>query len=91
MLNFNDAESPDKSVTTNTLPVTGFLRLPQIVGNPRTKPPTPPLIPVCKSSWWDGVKKGIYPQPVKIGPRTTAWKVEDICELIYKLSNNKDA
>lgn len=91
MKNFNNAESPDESVTTNTLPVTGFLRLPQIIGNPKTKPPTPPLIPVCKSSWWDGVKNGIYPQPVKIGPRTTAWKVEDICELIDKLSDNKVA
>jgi prophage regulatory protein len=51
------------------LPETGFLRLRQIV---------PSLIPVGKSTWWSGVKEGRYPRPVKLGPRTTAWRVEDI-------------
>ena len=58
------------------LPETGFLRLPQIVGNPKTD--IPPLIPVSKSTWWQGVRTGRFPQPVKLGPRTTAWRVEDI-------------
>jgi prophage regulatory protein len=40
------------------------------------------LIPVSKSSWWAGVKSGKYPQPVKLGPRTTAWRVSDIRALI---------
>ncbi len=39
-------------------------------------------IPVSKSSWWQGVKDGRYPKPVKLGPRITAWRVEDICALI---------
>ena len=30
------------------LPETGFLRLPQIIGNPKAKPPIPALIPVKK-------------------------------------------
>jgi prophage regulatory protein len=66
------------------LPTTGFIRLPTIIGNPKSNPPIPPLIPVCKSSWWAGVKSGIYPKPIKIG-RSTAWKVEDIEQLISKL------
>lgn len=66
----------------NALPETGFVRLPQIVGDPKAKPPTPPIIPVCKSAWWSGVKSGRFPQPVKLGPRTTAWRVEDIRALI---------
>lgn len=37
-----------------------------------------PIIPVSKSTWWDGVKSGRYPKPVKLGPRVTAWRVEDI-------------
>lgn len=78
-------------VLKQTLPTTGFIRLPNIIGNPKSNPPITPLIPVSKSSWWAGVKSGIYPQSVKIGPRTTAWKVEDIRKLIDKLSNNKDA
>jgi len=66
----------------NRLPETGFLRLPQIIGDPRSTPPTPPIIPVKKTSWWAGVKSGRYPKPVKLGPRTTAWRVEDIRALI---------
>lgn len=64
------------------LPETGFLRLPQIIGNPKAVPPIPALYPVGKSSWWSGVKSGRFPQPVKLGPRVTAWRVEDIRTLI---------
>lgn len=64
------------------LPETGYLRLTQIIGNPKSDPPTPPVIPVGKSTWWAGVKSGRYPQPVKLGPRITAWRVEDIRNLI---------
>lgn len=62
------------------MPKTGFLRLPSII-----KPAGP--IPVSKSTWWAGVKDGRFPQPVKLGPRITAWRVEDIRELIEKLGS----
>lgn len=68
----------------NTLPATGFLRLSQIIGNPNAEPPIPAIIPVKKTTWWNGVKNGLYPKPVKLGPRVTAWRVEDILELIQK-------
>jgi len=64
------------------LPETGFLRLTQIIGNPKTSPPIPPLIPIGRSSWWNGVRTGRFPKPVKLGPRTTVWRVEDILLLI---------
>lgn len=64
------------------LPETGFLRLPQIIGNPKATPPIPAIIPVSKSAWWEGCKTGRYPKPVKLGPRTTAWTVESIRTLI---------
>jgi prophage regulatory protein len=60
----------------------GFLRLRQIIGDPNAEPPIPPIIPVKKSYWWDGVRKGRFPQPVKLGPRVTVWRVEDIRALI---------
>jgi|TARA_B100002003_G_scaffold231279_1_gene242144 predicted DNA-binding transcriptional regulator AlpA len=63
-----------------TLPESGFLRLSQILGNPKTE--TPAIIPVSKSTWWAGVKTGRFPQPVKLGPMTTVWRVEDIRALI---------
>lgn len=67
----------------NQLPETGFLRLRQIIGDPKAEPPIPPIIPVKKSCWWEGVKSGRFPKPVKIGNgRGTFWKVEDILALI---------
>ncbi|MFZ5622213.1 MAG: helix-turn-helix transcriptional regulator [Pseudomonadota bacterium] len=63
------------------LPETGYLRLPQIVGDPKAA--IPAIIPVSKSTWWAGVKSGRFPKPVKIGNgRATFWRVEDIRALI---------
>jgi predicted DNA-binding transcriptional regulator AlpA len=57
------------------LPETGFLRLRAILA------PAGP-IPVSKSTWWQGVKDGRFPRPVKLGKRVTVWRVEDIRRLI---------
>lgn len=54
------------------LPEVGFVRLPTILA----------VIPISKSSWWEGVKEGRFPSPIKLGPRTTVWRVEDIRVLI---------
>ncbi len=61
----------------HSLPAEGFLRLSSILapGGP---------IPVSKSTWWAGVKAGRFPKPVKLGPRITAWRVEDIRALIVR-------
>ena len=61
--------------SSNTLPETGFVRLPQILE----------FFPVGKSTWWAGVKSGRFPKGVKLGPRTTAWRCEDIRALIENL------
>jgi len=54
------------------LPETGFVRLPTILS----------VFPVSKATWWAGVKSGRYPKSVKISPRVTVWKVEDIRTLL---------
>jgi prophage regulatory protein len=56
---------------------TGFVRLAHILA------PNGP-IPVSRSTWWAGVQSGRYPQPLKLGPRITAWRVEDIRDLIAR-------
>ena len=63
------------------LPPTGFVRLPGILA------PVGP-IPVSRSTWWAGIKDGRYPKPVKLGPRITAWRVEDIRALIAGAAND---
>jgi len=55
-------------------PKTGLVRVKQILA------PMGP-IPVSKSTWWAGVKEGRFPKPIKLGPRTTVWRVEDIRKL----------
>jgi predicted DNA-binding transcriptional regulator AlpA len=56
-----------------------LLRLPQVLA----------LVPVSRSTWWAGCKSGRFPKPVKIGPRTTAWRASDIAELLERLSGEK--
>ena len=73
----------------NQLPETGFLRLHQIIGNKSTEPHTPPIIPVSRSAWWNGVKDGRFPKPVKLGMRTTAWTVESIRDLIEQIGKGE--
>lgn len=70
----------------NTLPETGYLRLPQIIGKPKAEPPIPALIPVSKTTWWAGVKSGRFPKGVKLSERCTAWRVEDIRALIEQMA-----
>jgi prophage regulatory protein len=73
------------NTTINQLPETGFLRIWQIVGNKRTN--IPALIPISRTSFLNGVKSGKYPKPVKLGERTTAWRVEDIRALIISFGD----
>jgi len=71
----------------NPLPDAGFLRLKQIIGDPKAEPPIPPIIPVKKSCWWAGVKSGRFPTPIKLGDgRATFWRAEDIRALVETAS-----
>lgn len=63
------------------LPDTGFLRLPAVLA----------VFPVSRSKWWDGVKAGKYPPAVKLGPNTTAWRVEDIRRLVQQYATEARA
>jgi predicted DNA-binding transcriptional regulator AlpA len=61
------------------LPRSGFIRLTQIVGQHG-------LVPVSRSSWYAGVKAGIYPAGVRIGPNAVAWRRADIDALLARIS-----
>ncbi len=65
---------------SKSLPETGFLRIKQIIGDPKRG--MPPLVPVGRSTWWEWVGSGRAPAPIKLGPRTTVWRVEDIRAMI---------
>ncbi|MBS6830097.1 MAG: AlpA family phage regulatory protein [Desulfovibrio sp.] len=57
------------------IPKVGFLRLPQVLQ----------LVPISKSAWWEGCKTGRFPKPVKLGPRTTVWRAEEVMEFIERI------
>lgn len=65
------------------LPIEGLVRLPDILR----------CIPISKSAWWEGCKKGKYPKSIKLGKRTTCWFAQDIRKLINELkhSGSQDA
>lgn len=63
-----------------SLPKAGYLRLPQIVGDPKRG--IPAIYPVSRSTWFAGVKSGKYPQSIKLSERCVAWRVEDIKALL---------
>jgi len=65
----------ERRMSEKHLPSTGFVRLAALLA------PGGPL-PISKSSWWQGVRSGRYPAPVKLGPRITAWRVEDVRQLM---------
>ena len=67
------------NVQSNPLPETGFIRIWDVLK----------YIPVGKSTWWAGVATGRFPRPVKLGERTSAWKVEDIRALIEKAASGE--
>lgn len=80
-----DDEGPPYDFPGNTA-YTGsdrFLRLWQVL----------PLVGMSRSSWLEGVKKGIYPQPVRIGFNMVAWRESEIRAFIENPSsfmNKKD-
>ena len=49
-----------------------LVRLPTVLG----------VYPVSESAWYAGIAAGRYPAPVRLGPRTSAWKVGKIRELL---------
>ena len=58
------------------LPAVGYVRLSQILN----------IFPVSKSAGWEGCRSGVFPKPVKLGPRTTAWRVENIRALMERIN-----
>jgi prophage regulatory protein len=51
----------------------GLLRLPDVLR----------LYPVSRSAWYQGIKEGKHPAPLKLaGGRTAAWRLADVLRLI---------
>lgn len=54
----------------HTLPSEGFVRLAVVLQ----------MYPFSRSSLWRRIKKGEFPQPVKLGPRLNVWDINQLRE-----------
>jgi predicted DNA-binding transcriptional regulator AlpA len=76
-------KKPKKTQIANVLmalPQTGFLRLPQVLM----------FFPVSKSTFWEMIREGTAPSPVKLSRRCAAWRVADIRALIESKGGNEN-
>ena len=60
---------PNNSHPLGSLLEMGYVRQSQLI---------PAIFPFSSATLWRKVKAGTFPRPVKLGPRITAWKLEDI-------------
>ena len=49
------------------------------------------FVPVCRTAWYNGVKSGLFPQPVALGKRARGYRVEDVRALIDRLNAGQEA
>jgi predicted DNA-binding transcriptional regulator AlpA len=66
------ANNPTPSLFT---PLSGYIRQSQLI---------PHIFPFSSATLWRKIRAGTFPRPVKLGPRITAWRLEDIRALIEK-------
>jgi predicted DNA-binding transcriptional regulator AlpA len=67
-----------KQYGTAFLPQEGFVRLPVVLA----------VLGIGRTSWWCGIRDGRYPKAVKLGARTSVWRVEDIRALIASFADS---
>ena len=48
------------------------------------------IIPVSRSTWYEGMNCGMYPKPVRVSKRGVAWSESDILALVASWSTGRD-
>lgn len=64
-----------------------FYRVRDVIGDPKRG--IPAIIPVSRSTWYQGIAAGRYPKPVKLSAKTSAWDARVIEELAERLRQGK--
>jgi len=65
---------------STSLPSTGLVRLPTVLQH----------FQISQSGFYQGIKDGIYPKPIKCGNKNF-WRAEDIHALIERISKGAEA
>lgn len=53
-----------------------LLRLPEVLK----------ILPISKSTFYEGIDVGLFPKPVRLGKRTVAWRESDVRAAIDRLN-----
>lgn len=64
-----------------------YLRLRQIVGDPKAVPPIKPIIPVGRSTWLDWVSRNVAPAPLRLNG-VTVWRLSDVLGFAEQSAND---
>lgn len=77
---------------TTDININCYLRLCQVIGTEAArqgkkpinedKTVYEPIIPVSKTTWYAGIRSGIYPAPIKLSKGCAVWRSKDILALI---------
>jgi prophage regulatory protein len=78
--NLINTSSSNHNQNNYTFPTTGLVRLSDILR----------VMPIGRTTWWKGVKSGVFPKGIKFASNVTAWRAEDIRKLIASYSNGDD-
>lgn len=46
-----------------------------------------PLLPMCKATWYAGIKDGKYPQGIRLSPRVVMWRLSDVMAIVNRTPN----
>lgn len=68
-------------------PTTRYLRMSQILGDPKADPPIPAILPIGRTTFLNGIKSGKFPKPLKCGDRINIWRDNEIYAGAEKLAS----
>ena len=73
--------APQQNNQQYLLPSVGFVRLATIL----------PVLGFSATTLWRRVKRGTFPQPIKLSERVTAWRAEDVHAWMAAQGNSQQA
>ncbi|MCX5827679.1 MAG: AlpA family phage regulatory protein [Deltaproteobacteria bacterium] len=87
-----DDTKKEERIMTADMSGDAFLRVDHVLGTKATAQGKKnkgvfyrPIFPVSKSRWYQGIRQGEYPQPVRLSRKCSAWKSSDIRALVERL------
>lgn len=78
-------ENPDRLVRLNA--ILGRKALVDQKTQKVVKEAITPLIPVCKATWYSGMKSGKYPAGIRVSDRVVMWRLSDVMAIVNRTPN----